>query len=81
MDRWTFCKTDVPGYMDLVKLSRHINYNKRRMFSIMVEPYGSGYEDTFTAQEAINNYVDLIDRLSNEYRYMVIMYVGGDRIA
>jgi hypothetical protein len=81
MEQWTYCKTSIPEYLDLLKLARVINYNKRRMMSIMAEPESNGYGDMFTAQEAINKYLDMILTLSTEYRYMVIMYVGGDRIA
>ena len=81
MEHWTYCETDIPEYTDLVKLARVINYNKRRMMSIMVEPHSNGYTDQFTAQEAINNYLERIEGLCSEYRYMIIMYVGGERTA
>ena len=81
MERWTYCKTDIPEYLDLVELARVINFNKRRMMSVMVEPQTNGYSDMFSAQEAINAYIDRIQELCSEYRYMIIMYIGGERIA
>ena len=81
MIKWTYCKYDIPQYVDLVKLARVINYNKRRMMSIMIEPQGNGYSDMFAAQEAINNYTSKIEELGSEYRYMILMHLGGRRMA
>jgi len=79
MKKWTYCETSIPVYLDLVKLARVINYNKRRMMSVMVEPKGNGYSDLFAAQVAINNYVDRIEALNYEYKYMVTTYINGER--
>lgn len=77
MIKWSYCTTDIPEHSDLVSLARVINYNKRRMWEVREEPMGNGYEDPFSAQEAINKYITCIDVLSSEYRYMAMMFIGG----
>lgn len=79
MIKWTFCTTNHPEYIDLLALSRAINYNKRRMRSIKNDPMGNGFEDDpFQIQEAINNYAKETEQLSDEYRYMVMMYFNEE---
>lgn len=80
MSPWTFCNTIVPEYKDLVHLADILNYSKRRMWAILNEPYGNGYDDD-SAEEAIENYIQKIDRLSNEYIRMVELHYGHGRIA
>ena len=77
--KWTYCNKPVPEYEDLINLSRAINYMRRRLWAILDSPNENGYEDVFSAQEAINYYVEKIEKLLSEYRYMVLMYVGGGR--
>lgn len=69
MIKWTYCVNAIPEYSDLVQLADVINYSKRRMWTVMNEPYGNGYDDD-SAQEFVENCMDKIEILYDEYFYM-----------
>lgn len=81
MIKWSYCTKGHPEYEDLLALARVINYNKRRMWSIYDNPAQNGFkDDPFTIKEAINNHVKKIEELSDEYRYMVMMYMNENNL-
>jgi hypothetical protein len=67
---WTFCETNEPKYIDLVHLSQTINYHKRRMMTIIAEPYKNGYDDD-NAETAVEVHTEAIEDLSDEYSEML----------
>jgi hypothetical protein len=79
MIRWTYCTKEVPDVNDVIVIARIINYSKRRMWSILNEPYGNGFEDD-AAHEAIDAFLHRIETLQAEYELMVTMYGPAERI-
>lgn len=79
-NQWTFCEKDQPTRKDLIHLAQIINYHKRRVWSLLSEPYANGFDDD-QAEEKIEEHLGQIEDFCDEYSWMLATLGLTGRVA